>query len=255
MKKYLLTSLAALISINAHAWTLGSSSKTGFPVSDIKIKIAGNSCVNAGFTPSTMETLVKDAVEEYWAKVPTSSLELTSSGVSALTVTADDLTTAANKTDANTILVGCSSDATTFSSASILAVGGIGCTNAGVCRAAVLMNDTATTQLDTLDRTVILATFAHELGHALGLGHTSDKNALMYYSASNKTQKSLAQDDIDGISYLYPTEKKLGGLAGACGTIDTTPRGGPNNFVGSMFLGMVIILLANFAIPRIRQRI
>lgn len=253
MNKYLLTvSLLSLFSASANAWTLSNASRSGFPTSNIVIKISSNACVNAGFTASSLETLVKDAINDFWSKVPTSSLELSTGGVISVDVSGDDLTDAAGKTDVNTIIVGCSADATTFPDGSILGVGGLGCSASNVCRAAVLLNDTAATQLDTLDRTIIVATFAHELGHALGLGHTSVKHALMYFDGSDKTQKSLAQDDIDGISYLYPEEKKLGGLAGACGTIDTTPKG-PGNFIGAFIFGLGLIFLGKLGLNRRRK--
>ena len=244
MKKYFLAaSLLSLVSTSASAWTLTTAARSGFPTSDIVIKISSNSCANAGFTSSSLETLVKDAINDYWSKVPTSSLNLTTGGVLSVDISADDLTTAASKTNANTILVGCSQNASSFPDGSILGVGGLGCNASGSCYGAVLLNDTAATILDSLDRNTILTTFAHELGHALGLGHSSVKHALMYYTVSDKTQKSLSQDDIDGISYLYPTEKKIGGLAGACGTIDTDPKG-PTNFLGSLTIGFGLILLA-----------
>ncbi|KAJ9657276.1 hypothetical protein H2198_004399 [Neophaeococcomyces mojaviensis] len=42
----------------------------------------------------------------------------------------------------------------------------------------------------------------HEIGHSLGLGHSSDPNAVMYYRANG--QRTLQQDDINGIQALYP---------------------------------------------------
>lgn len=46
----------------------------------------------------------------------------------------------------------------------------------------------------------------HELGHSLGLGHTSYSDATMYaYANYGETKKrDLHWDDIDGIEYLYP---------------------------------------------------
>lgn len=43
---------------------------------------------------------------------------------------------------------------------------------------------------------------SHEIGHALGLAHSDDPNALMYpfYSGA----RNLDQDDIDGIRSIYP---------------------------------------------------
>ncbi|KAG5052645.1 hypothetical protein AAZX31_02G201500 [Glycine max] len=44
----------------------------------------------------------------------------------------------------------------------------------------------------------------HEIGHLLGLGHSSDLRAIMYPSIPPRTRKvNLAQDDIDGIRKLY----------------------------------------------------
>ena len=45
--------------------------------------------------------------------------------------------------------------------------------------------------------------FLHENGHVAGLGHSADNNAIMYpsYQAPNRV---LHQDDIDGITFLYP---------------------------------------------------
>lgn len=244
MKKIILIALI-LLSSSSHAWTLGSSQGFKFTSSDVTFKIASNTCTYAGFTSSSIETLANDAINQYWAKVPTSALKLSSGGVqSGIDTSSDDLTTAALKGAANNIVVGCSSNATLFSDPTTLAVGGIAC-NSGVCQAAVLLNDTAATQLDTLDRQTIITTFAHELGHGLGLGHASSKTSLMYYSVSGKTQKTLSQDDIDGISYLYPSEKKLGGIAGACGTIDTSSKG-PGNFLGSFVLGLALLILFKF---------
>jgi hypothetical protein len=128
----------------------------------------------------------------------------------------------------------------------LFAAAGIACNGSG-CKGGILLNDTASTNLDIADRETLIAVLAHEMGHALGLGHSSSKTALMYYAQGGKSQTNLTQDDIDGISYLYPTEKKLGGLGGACGSVDLDSKGGgPGNFFGSLLFGLIIVIILKF---------
>lgn len=53
----------------------------------------------------------------------------------------------------------------------------------------------------------IQAVVTHEIGHQLGLDHSSDPNATMYYAtgAGNLGPRSLHSDDISGLCYLYPS--------------------------------------------------
>ncbi len=51
-------------------------------------------------------------------------------------------------------------------------------------------------------------TATHEIGHALGLGHSDDPSATMYNSAipGDTIKRDLNEDDISGLCALYPTE-------------------------------------------------
>ena len=74
-----------------------------------------------------------------------------------------------------------------------------------------------------IDRGVLLQTvFAHEMGHALGLGHTQDRNALMYYQADVKTELNLSWDDWNGITYLYPRNELGRDLPLGCATLSNS---------------------------------
>ena len=84
---------------------------------------------------------------------------------------------------------------------------------------------------------------AHEIGHMLGLGHSSFEPALMYYSIGTKTNVSLAKDDWDGISYLYPRDElSKTNLAAGCGLIQNQP---PNTGRG---LAILLLLLSPFIV-------
>jgi predicted Zn-dependent protease len=48
----------------------------------------------------------------------------------------------------------------------------------------------------------------HELGHSLGLDHSSDFEAVMYPSYSRSTG-TLTQDDINGIQHIYGVPERL----------------------------------------------
>ena len=96
------------------------------------------------------------------------------------------------------------------------------------------------------DRSLLLVIIAHEVGHILGLGHSQDPNALMYYNASAKTHLALAQDDIDGVSYLYPRNELGQDKMMGCGLVTTV--GSPRPPSGGMFAVLLALMLLPLAI-------
>lgn len=56
----------------------------------------------------------------------------------------------------------------------------------------------------------------HELGHALGLGHSTDVRATMYATVNGLRCRSLETDDVLGVCTLYPGEGEPGCDTRAC---------------------------------------
>lgn len=57
-------------------------------------------------------------------------------------------------------------------------------------------------EADIMDYLHVVA--MHEAGHALGLAHSQDENALMYRDYRVSADRTLTEDDIEGICALYP---------------------------------------------------
>ncbi|XP_004504503.1 metalloendoproteinase 2-MMP [Cicer arietinum] len=93
----------------------------------------------------------------------------------------------------------------------------------------------------TLSNAVDLESVAvHEIGHLLGLGHSSVEEAIMYPTISSKTRKvELVNDDIDGIQQLYGSNPNF------TGTSATTSRDRDSSYgfrhVASLFLSLLFI--------------
>jgi predicted Zn-dependent protease len=188
---------------SAFGFTLSNEGRVKLPSPEVKIIVAGNTCSVAGFNSAQeLADMVKESVKEYWNRIPTCALEFEVVGVSAsITTTSDTLLAALQKTSVGQILVGCSDNATLFTSTSTLGVGSIN--TASGDRGTFLINNKDTT-FANLTASEKLAVISHELGHAFGLGHSGDAAALMYYAVGGKVQEKLSIDDYDACSYLYP---------------------------------------------------
>ena len=55
------------------------------------------------------------------------------------------------------------------------------------------------------DKTDLLGTLVHEVGHVYGLDHSRDGDATMYYKApaGEDKKRTLHQDDVDGVCWIY----------------------------------------------------
>ncbi len=107
-------------------------------------------------------------------------------------------------------------------------------------RGYLMINNTpgAKADLSTRAKDSRIATIAHELGHVLGLGHSSVRGSLMYF-ASATTEARLHQDDIDGIRHLYPQDELGGDYLLGCGRVVPPSSGGPSSLV---FVVLLLLL-------------
>jgi hypothetical protein len=73
----------------------------------------------------------------------------------------------------------------------------------------VTTNDSATAQQFVLNGNCFQQVLLHEMGHALGLGHTADATAVMFATVSfaqcSAAPLPLQPDDIAGVRFIYPS--------------------------------------------------
>lgn len=253
MKRIFLAAFC-LVPFSTYGWTLASAGLLGWKTRELTVRWSSANCpISSGVL-----SRVLDASIAVWNKVSTADLKL----VKADSETTVDITTflAGTASETPTILcdsafstnnAGASKDSvpalTRLGSSMPLAYGGI-VLNAEVSGAASI-DDFTEDQL-----TIIIA---HELGHLLGLGHSGNQNALMYYSLTGKTVATLNKDDRDGISYLYPRNEFLNGAFG-CGAVHRgqTEPGSQNAWwwlFAVVFLVVLPRLLRPFALSYHRQ--
>lgn len=87
----------------------------------------------------------------------------------------------------------------------------------------------------------VYAIVGHEFGHILGLGHSDEPRALMYYDVSNKRGPELHEDDIQGAIHLYTPRPGKDGSPMGCGIVESAE---PGSRPGPHGLAAVLLLLS-----------
>lgn len=234
--KYL--GILLFLSTSLHAYTLNNNFTAVFKKNKVSVSVAeDSSCVNIAVTPEELRSYIGPAIQEFWNKVPTSRLRLQDGGFAPRIVTADvtrdrlcSPTDSTCISDANGksqnlippvsgILITCNQLADNYGDNTVLAVAVPNSFSGKKIKGAViLINDDSDSRFATLSRSDRIGVIAHEIGHAIGLGHSEDKASLMYFRVQEQ-RTSLGQDDINGVTYLYPV--KLDG----CGLVDSLVAG------------------------------
>ncbi|MBK26925.1 MAG: hypothetical protein CME70_23180 [Halobacteriovorax sp.] len=252
MAKSIVIIAAVFLLSKAQAFTLSVSNGAFFTNNDVRINVADN-CQNSGYTASGLLSLAVEASEQFWNKVPTSRLRLKQGGVVSVagafrtaSICSSDNPCVPNGSLIHTqeILISCNVNATNFPSTSIIALTvPNNVTGQTINASTLLLNDNTNNQFASKSRPEQISILAHEIGHALGLGHSPVKDSLMYFQ-SRATSFRLGWDDIDGITYLYPVEQPISG----CGSVDLDQSG--NSKMGPMIYGFLFALLLGLALRK-----
>jgi len=242
--------LLILFSSQLMAYTFNNNFGASFKDNDVKVMIAGDTtCLNAGLEIYELEDLIGPAIDKFWNRVPTSALRLSFGGYTDTINNINDgklcAPTDNNCIDTATvgliepveeIVIACNTHLANFGSGNVLAVT-IPNKFSGkdIVGSVILINNDPSNVFKNLSKTDQIGVIAHEIGHAIGLGHTDDKAAMMYYRTVD-LRRALGEDDMRGVSYLYPMKLDGFGLLGGCATIEENKKQPPS---GGSFLTML----------------
>ena len=248
MKSFIFLSLF-IFQTSVYAFTLNNNVGLVFPMDEVKINIADQTCDNIGIDTNELLSIAKDAVDDYWNKTPTSRFKMRQGSVitadaryktGVICLPDDNSCTATGAPPVSSdILIACNQNATNFpASTGVLAITvPNNISGDKIVGSVVLLNDTASTYLKNKSRSEKVSVIAHELGHAFGLGHSPVKDSLMYYSTID-LRTNLGADDMDGITYLYPKNQSV-----TCGSIDMNSKNKPDQVI-ALLLGVILSLVA-----------
>lgn len=257
-----------LLSDKSFAFTINNSAGARFSHDDIYVDVAENTtCANAGVNPQDLLDMAQEGVDKFWNTIPTSRLHI-NRGV-LKTVDTNFLTGLLCENPSKcsgtpipvvgeNILIVCNSNANNYMSGSSFNPGILGVTlpinisKRDLNGSVIIINNASGSLFRSLPREEMVSVLAHEIGHAIGLGHSEKASNLMYYE-THRDRRRLGRDDIDGLTFLYPKQEGIMKvLKGACGTValigeshddDDNDAANSLNFLLTAGLGFLSMLL------------
>ncbi len=244
-----------LFSLKSYAFTLNNSGGAHYKENQITINVEDSTdCQNIGLTNEELLEASVQAMDEFWNRAPLSQLKIVKGSLKKLSpnfytksmcMTGSDCTPNPLLIVDDGILVTCNANTTDFTSTRILALTLPNNVDGRYIKGALVMiNDITGTQFASKTYHEKVTIIAHEVGHALGLGHSKTEDSLMYY-AHNENRNALGEDDIEAMAFLYPAEQPK---IAACGTISTNQQKGRN-----FFLMTLLGILCSFFIGKINR--
>ncbi len=197
-----------VFAVSSKAFVLVSPTYKLADPSNTVVNIASGGCQANGMTNDELLNAIRTSLNRYWNTVGESRLNL-----KVGTEVSRDLNDLALPGEIN---VGCAPMGMSGPS-------GVAYPSEANGSARVVLNGTTLVPGGYLPEGLI-GVLAHELGHAIGLGHSADPASIMTYESNGwgASPTYLSQDDKDGVTYLYPNKGIAGGLIGGCSAVAST---------------------------------
>jgi hypothetical protein len=205
MKKYILL-VSLMFTSLGHSFTLGTDEGSSFRVNLIPVHVSNTPCEYLEISSDELMGLANEAFRKYWNSVKDTRLKFYSGGILDVS-TAGTREEVFYRTPPESILIGCNAfENPDFELSldedfitSVYAITRM----RHILNANILIQDSERSKFAQLTRDEKVARLAHEIGHALGLGHSESSQALMYGSKESFPVE-LSHDDIEGMKFLYP---------------------------------------------------